>query len=79
MMRLKRFAITVLASATVAVGSLATPSTASAMDCTSAKVVENIYVTTAWALTGMGRYAEAMVLFRQGRGHRGRLRLGTRP
>jgi hypothetical protein len=60
MMRLNRFAIAVLASATVVVGSLATPSTASAMDCMSAGVVEDIYTTTAWALTGMGRFAEAM-------------------
>ena len=68
MMRLRRFAIAVLASVTIVVGSLATPSTASAMDCTSAKVVENIYVTTAWALTGMGRYAEAMYFLGKGEG-----------
>ena len=68
MMRLRRFAIAVLASVTIVVGSLATPSTASAMDCMSAGVVENIYTTTAWALTGMGMYAEAMYFLGKGEG-----------
>ena len=54
MMRLRRFAIAVLASVTIVVGSLATPSTASAMDCRSAAVVGDFYHFTAWALWLMG-------------------------
>ena len=54
MMRLRRFAIAVLAAATVVVGSLATPSTASAMDCNSAQVLKSIYYMTGEAFFYMG-------------------------
>ena len=54
MTTLRRFAIAMLASATVVAGSLATPSTASAMDCMYARTVEDLYDFTAWALWLMG-------------------------
>ena len=54
MTRLRRFAIAMLAAATVVVGSLATPSTASAMDCRSARLVEDIYQMTAFAFFQLG-------------------------
>ena len=74
MMRLRRFAIAVLASVTVVVGSLATPSTASAMDCMSARVVEDLYSFTACRLIPFGQQ-RVRVLVWQGRRHHGRLRL----
>ena len=54
MTRLRRFAIAVIAAATVVIGSLATPSTASAMDCSSAKVLQGIYRMTGEAFFDMG-------------------------
>ena len=54
MTRLRRFAIAVFAAATVVVGSLATPSTASAMDCSTARVLQGIYRMTGEAFFYMG-------------------------
>ena len=59
MMRLKRFAITVLAAATVVVGSLATPSTASAMDCSTATALKSIYYMTGDAFFYLGKWTSA--------------------
>ena len=59
MMRSRRFAIAMLAAATVVVGSLATPSTASAMDCSTARVLQSIYYMTGEAFFYMGKPTSA--------------------
>jgi len=59
MMRLRRFAIAVFAAATVVVGSLTTPSTASAMDCSSAQMLKSIYQMTGDALFYLGKFTNA--------------------
>ena len=67
MTRPRRFAISMLAAATVVVGSLATPSPASAMDCSSARVLQGIYRMTGDALFYMGLSTNATYWY--GRAH----------
>ena len=59
MTRSRRLAIAVLAAATVVVGNVGTPATASAMDCSSARVVQGVYEMTAHALFLLGMNTHA--------------------
>ena len=61
MTRLRRFAIAALAAATLAVGSLATVPTASAMpmSCTVALALAESYIATGNVFYGLGAYQQA--------------------
>src|SRR5215510_672981 len=66
--KLKKFAITMLAAATVAFGSVATSPTASAMSCTTAQSVSTVYRSMGEVFLAMGNTAWAAAYFARANG-----------
>src|SRR5262245_11201312 len=66
--KVKKFAITMLAAATVAFGSLVGSPSASAMSCTTAKTVSTVYFTMAGVFAAKGDWFNASFYYAMGTG-----------